>query len=143
MAREIDRSEIDAILGEECVVRIGCAAAGEIFVVPVAYVYDGESLLAFSYPGRKLEMMTAEPRVCFEIDRIAHLGNWSSVIGWGIFEVLEGESRERGKRMLAERLSGRLVDEVSRERLRRAMSDDPGPVVFRIIIESVSGRSEG
>ena len=142
MAREMTRDEIEELLSEQFVVRLGCTREEEIFVVPVAYAWDGTSILAFSYEGRKLEMMRAEPHVCIEIDDVEHFGRWRSVIGWGRFEVLEGDERRQAKEALARRLEPVIRDSRSRSRLERGMADDPPPTVFRIRLDTMTGRIE-
>lgn len=143
MAREMSPDEVERLLAEQFVVRIGCTRNDEIFVVPVAYAWDGNSILAFSYEGRKLEMMRAEPEVCIEIDDVVHFGKWRSVVAWGKFEELKGEERANAKELLARRLDPEIRESLSRTRLDRAMADDPPPVVFRITLETITGRVEG
>lgn len=143
MAREMTRGEIDALLSEQFVVRLGCRAGDETYVVPVAYAWDGSAIVAFSYEGRKLAAMRSHPRVCVEIDSVEHFGNWRSVIGWGTFEELEGDERHRAKQLLAARFAPHLRDPESRMRLDHAMADDPPPIVFRIVLDEMTGRSEG
>lgn len=142
MAREMTRGEIDELLASQFVVRLGCHAGGDIYVVPVAYAWDGSAIVAFSYEGRKLTMMRTAPAVCVEVDAVVHFGSWRSVIGWGVFEELSGDERERAKAILASRLTPLLQDDESRTRMSRAMADDPSPVVFRIHLDRVSGRIE-
>ncbi|MDX1582138.1 MAG: pyridoxamine 5'-phosphate oxidase family protein [Thermoanaerobaculia bacterium] len=143
MAREMRSDEIDELLDEQYVARLGCRSGDEIYVVPVAYARDGRAIHVFSYEGRKLEMMRREPRVCVEIDDIEHFGRWRSVIGWGKFEELAGEDRARAKALLARRLEPEIFDSISKKRLEAAMADDPAPVVFRIRLETITGRAEG
>ena len=38
--------------------------------------------------GKKIEMMRKNPEVCFQVDAIADLLNWESVICWGKFEEI-------------------------------------------------------
>ena len=77
--------------------RIGCHANGRTYVVPITYVYDGASSVYFhSTEGLKIQMMRANPSVCFEIDVVFDLGNWHSVIAWGRFEELTGQAATEG-----------------------------------------------
>lgn len=44
MIGKLDQSEIETLLRSEVIGRIGCHAEGQIYIVPVAYVYDGKSI---------------------------------------------------------------------------------------------------
>ncbi len=142
MAREMSRGEIDELLSGQFVVRLGCHEEHQSYVVPVACAWDGEAVVGFSYEGRKLTAMRRNRRVCVEADEVEHFGKWRSVIGWGQFEELAGEARDRAKELLASHLTPHVEDEESRRRLASAMRDDPAPVVFRIRLDEMTGRAE-
>jgi nitroimidazol reductase NimA-like FMN-containing flavoprotein (pyridoxamine 5'-phosphate oxidase superfamily) len=127
--QDLSRDEVDELLRTQFVARIGCAAGGEIYVVPIIYAYDGEAFYVASVEGRKVEMMRAEPRVCFEVDRY-EAGSWRSAIAYGRYEELQGDDVERALDLLAARFG--------RERQRSA---GPGTVVFRIVLDEVTGRA--
>jgi len=135
--------EIEAFLDAEVVARVGVFADGETYVVPVALVASGGALWGFSHEGRKLDMMRSNPRVCVELDRVRHLGSWRSVIVQGTFEELEGDEARRGTELIASRLASLATDDESRRRLAEAVSMDPVPAVYRIVIRSATGRVEG
>jgi nitroimidazol reductase NimA-like FMN-containing flavoprotein (pyridoxamine 5'-phosphate oxidase superfamily) len=70
-------------------------------VVPLAYGYDGESVYAFSGPGRKIEIMRSQPLISFEVDEAEAEDRWSSVIAEGIYEELTTpEGRARAHRVI-------------------------------------------
>ena len=105
MLGELNRSQIDDILGSQAVGRIGCHASGRTYVVPVTYVYDGASSIYFhSNEGLKIQMMRANPSICFEVDVVFDLANWQSVIAWGRFEELTGEAATNGLELVMKRL---------------------------------------
>jgi uncharacterized protein len=87
----LDDSEIDRLLRIENIGRLGCCADGRTYVVPVMYAFADGCIYGHSRAGRKIETMRANPRVCFEVDRIVNLTNWRSVIAWGSFEELQGD----------------------------------------------------
>src|ERR671912_214616 len=69
--RELPAEEIEALLRTAIVGRIACcghgaAGDGRPYLVPLAYGYDGAAVYAHSGPGRKLDLMRAEPRGTFE-----------------------------------------------------------------------------
>ena len=77
----VSRSVVD--LKAETIGRIGCYAYGRPYVVPITYAYDGVAVYAHSREGLKLRAMRSNPGVCFEVDRMASLSEWSSVIAMG------------------------------------------------------------
>lgn len=78
---------IEALLASSIVGRIACNQPGDRpYLVPLAYAYDGESIYAISGPGRKLDLMRADPRVSFEVDRVERSDRWQSVVAEGEFE---------------------------------------------------------
>src|SRR3954452_17018581 len=93
--------EIEALLRTAIVGRIACcghgaAGDGRPYLVPLAYGYDGEAVYAHSGPGRKLDLMRAEPRVTFEVDAAEAPDRWRSVITEGTFEeIFEPVERQR------------------------------------------------
>jgi hypothetical protein len=91
---------MEAVLSRESVGHLAMAAQGEVYVIPVNYTYsDGRVLFHCSLEGRKLDMIRANPQVCFEVSLqdgppIEHLGEtchhrFESVICWGEARIVE------------------------------------------------------
>jgi nitroimidazol reductase NimA-like FMN-containing flavoprotein (pyridoxamine 5'-phosphate oxidase superfamily) len=139
----MSRTEVDEFVRGEVVARIGCHARGLTYVVPVAYAWRDGALYGFSHEGMKLELMRENPRVCVEIDRVEHLGSWTSVIAWGTFEELRGAAADEGAAIAASRLGSLIADQESRRRLEDALRKEPVPVIYRIRIDEMTGRVEG
>jgi nitroimidazol reductase NimA-like FMN-containing flavoprotein (pyridoxamine 5'-phosphate oxidase superfamily) len=127
--------EIEALLHSAIVGRIACCdhganGDGRPYLVPLAYGYDGEAVYAHSGPGRKLNLMRAEPRVTFEVDEATAPDRWRSVIAEGHFEE--------------------IADQAERDRALRIIYPAPAPipklgdqtVVYRIRLTTRSGRYE-
>lgn len=62
MFGELTPDQIEHVLYLESIGRVGCHAAGQTYVVPVSYVYDGEAIHTYSYEGMKLRMMRKNPK---------------------------------------------------------------------------------
>jgi uncharacterized protein len=145
----LDGDQIDLVLWGEAVGRIGCHAGGRTYVVPVTYVYDGESVYSYSREGLKLRMMRANPEVCFEVDHIQSANNWQSVIAWGAFEELHGAAAERALALLTRRLLSLPASKTSLPAHAARASHtgvsgppDPEGTVFRIKLAERTGRLE-
>ena len=94
--------EIEELLRTAIVGRIACCAWGKAgddgrpFLVPLAYGYDGAAVYAHSGPGRKIQLMRAQPLVSFEVDTAEASDRWRSVIAEGTYDELTGpEERAR------------------------------------------------
>jgi uncharacterized protein len=69
--------QIEYVLQNEVVGRIGCYSNGKIYlVVPVTYAYRTRYIYVHSDEGMKIKMMRKNPRVCFESDG-SHLSSCS------------------------------------------------------------------
>ena len=128
MIAELNRAEIDDLLRSQVVGRIGCHADALTYVVPVIYAYDGEGFYAYSLEGRKIRMMRANPRVCFEVDEYDGRGSWRSAIVQGTYEELEGADAER------------FADRAATGEGERRRGNGPA-VAFRIRLDEVTGRA--
>jgi len=130
---DLTRDEIDAFLHEQVVGRVGCHVDGLTYVVPIIYAYDRDAVYVASVEGTKIEMMRANPSVCFEVDEYAP-GSWRSAIVQGDYEELAGEDVTKALDLLQERFGRKSSDSN-----RRLVSDTT--VVFRIVFREVTGRA--
>jgi nitroimidazol reductase NimA-like FMN-containing flavoprotein (pyridoxamine 5'-phosphate oxidase superfamily) len=145
MIGELHAAEIDEVLRTEVIGRIGCVANGWPYVVPVGYVYEGDSVYAQSPEGLKLQAMRENPMVCFEVEQIRSMSNWRSVIVHGRFEELFHDQQERPMGVIRARLahldtsaSVRVVEQDD----VHARAGFHRPVLFRIHVQDRSGRFE-
>jgi uncharacterized protein len=135
----LTEKQSDQVLRSEVVGRIGCHADGKTYVVPIAYVYDGQHIYGHTGDGMKLRMLRANPDVCFEVDHVESLTSWQSVIAWGRFEELHGAEADRAVRVLAERIRP-LVADNERQRADVEALEEHQPVVYQISLTERSGR---
>jgi nitroimidazol reductase NimA-like FMN-containing flavoprotein (pyridoxamine 5'-phosphate oxidase superfamily) len=148
MFGELNAVEIEAVIQQQPVGRIGCHADGLTYVVPISYAYDGTYIYAHTSEGMKVNMMRKNARVCFQTDNLNDLSNWQSVILWGEFEELTAEP-ERTEAL--QKLIGRKLPIISSETMHLAErwpfqdADDVrkiSGVVFRIRVTEKTGRFE-
>ncbi|MGZ8783009.1 MAG: pyridoxamine 5'-phosphate oxidase family protein, partial [Gaiellaceae bacterium] len=135
--RELTRPEIDALLGEQVVGRVGCHADGLTYVVPVIYAYDGETVHVATIEGQKVRMMRDNPVVCFEVDDYAAPGRWRSAILQGRYEEAPEGERPASLALLAARFARGGEGGAS----RRPAAHDRPTVVFRIRVDEATGRA--
>jgi len=143
----LNNEEIDALLHTQIIGRIACHLDDKIYVVPISFVYDGEFVYALTKEGTKINIMRQNPRVCFEVEDIANLGNWKTVLCWGQYEELPNKA----ERLQALRLlHDRQLPEVTSATTRLSPTWPFRPdnmnaikgVVFRIRIDKKTGRYE-
>ncbi|MBV8245037.1 MAG: pyridoxamine 5'-phosphate oxidase family protein [Candidatus Eremiobacteraeota bacterium] len=135
--------EIERVLREQFVGRIGCHADGRTYVVPIAYAYADGCIYGHTVDGLKLRMMRKNPHVCFEVDCVDDPMTWQSVIAWGTFEQLHGDAASHAMQtLLVKFLPGKthLTD-------RGLQNDRPGvgdgeAIVYRIRLTERTGRFE-
>jgi Predicted flavin-nucleotide-binding protein len=104
MIGQLNELQVEALLHKEIVGRIGCHTKDMVYVVPISYVYDGECIYGHTYDGLKTQTMRKNPQVCFEVDDLHDMGNWQSVIAWGVYiEIIQEEERNYALRLLLKR----------------------------------------
>jgi nitroimidazol reductase NimA-like FMN-containing flavoprotein (pyridoxamine 5'-phosphate oxidase superfamily) len=143
--REItDRSEIEAILNEAMVCRIGLADQNGPYIVPVCFGYEDGSVYIHSAPeGKKLAMLAKDSRCCFEVDicdrvirgdRPCSWGmRYRSVMGYGRAEILaDPDGKRHGLNCIMHHYHG-STHEFSGQDLESV-------IVVRIVLESMTGK---
>jgi len=149
MIGQLKNEEIEKILRENVVGRIGCNDGEKTYVVPVNYVYDDKFIIAHSVLGMKIRMMRKNPQVCFEVDEMKSFTNWRSVIAWGEYQELTDErDRFYAMKLFVDRMMHMKVSEtaISAKKVdERVLLRSPGnikPIVYRIVITEKTGRFE-
>jgi hypothetical protein len=104
MLGELTAPQIEDLLRSEVIARIGCVSDGQVYVVPVTYVYDGSYVWGHAMDGAKLRAMRAVPGICVEVEHVDDMSNWRSVIAWGAFEECDGADFDAGLALLVERI---------------------------------------
>jgi nitroimidazol reductase NimA-like FMN-containing flavoprotein (pyridoxamine 5'-phosphate oxidase superfamily) len=146
MIGQLSLPEIENLLHNEVIARLGCHSNGHTYIVPVTYAYDGEAIFGYSPEGLKLTMMRENPRVCVEVDHIDDPATWRSVIAHGVFEQLSGAAAEEavrkiGARFASQRVSTTAVPSHGLDPHARSL----GRIRFfayRIVLETKTGRFE-
>jgi nitroimidazol reductase NimA-like FMN-containing flavoprotein (pyridoxamine 5'-phosphate oxidase superfamily) len=112
MLRELNDTQIEDLLKDQLIGRIGCHSADMVYVVPVNYVYDGLHIYCHSAKGLKIDLMRKNPQVCFEVDHIKDVTNWQSVIVWGQFEeITDMQEKQAVMQKLIDRVTPFILDD--------------------------------
>ncbi len=149
MIGKLTVEQIEEVLKENVLGRIGCNDGRKTYIVPVNYVYDGKYIIAHSVAGMKIQMMRKNPDVCFEVDNMKSFTNWKSVIAWGEYQELQDE-RDRYyamklfvDKMMHTKVSATAVVQVASEKnVHPHSTGNIKPIVYRIVIAEKTGRYE-
>ena len=109
-----EKSEIEEILKEAMVGRLGTCVRNQPYTVPLSFVYNEDKIIFHSFrEGKKMNDIRENPRVCFEVDisEIMTAENpcnysfrYRSVIANGTAKVLEdSDERIKALRRLVEK----------------------------------------
>ena len=148
MLGELTSHEIEEILRSNFIGRIGCSSKQKMYVVPITYVYDGESIIGHTTEGMKVNLLRENPECCFEVDVMKDLANWQSVIAWGTFEELNGEEAHKAVDKLINTISPMMPSETSQPQRMgptsaiRLSTFGKNPIIYRIRLTEKSGRYE-
>lgn len=149
MIDKLSEEQIDAVLKENVLGRIGCNDGIKTYVVPVNYAYDGKYIIAHSVMGMKIQMMRKNPSICFEVDDMKSFTKWKSVIVWGQYQELADErDRYYAMKLFVERMMHVKISataklaEIHTSMTHPVMHESIRPIVYRIVIAEKTGRYE-
>lgn len=149
MIGELTDLQIEEVLRENVLGRIGCNDGERIYVVPVNYVFDGKYIIGHATLGMKIEMMRKNPRVCFEVDDMITFTNWKSVIAWGEYqELVSPRERQAAMKLFTDRMMYIKISEaaafrlISEKEINPHSDDAIKTIVYRIVITEKTGRFE-
>lgn len=137
--RELTPKECVALLERHHVGRLAFSRKDRVDIEPIHYVHDDGWLYGRTQPGTKLEVVTHNRWVSFEVDEVDAIFDWRSVVVKGGFYLLrkDGSEQEREIYDRGVRILRRLVPET-------LTPDDPLPeraIVFRIHVDEMFGRA--
>lgn len=80
---------------------LACCSEGQPYVVPIYFAFHARVAYSFSMPGRKVEWMRQNPRVCLQVEEAPPGGGWKSVVINGKFQELSDNDTWHEERMHA------------------------------------------
>lgn len=147
MLGELNDVQIKNVLASQAIGRLACLDGKHPYVVPVTYAFDGKYIYGQTIDGLKLKLLRKNPNVCFEVDMIADMANWQTVLVFGKFEELKDAEAKKAREQLFNRVFPLLTsstihpfehDEKSKINDSRRIK----PVMYRIRISKITGRFE-
>lgn len=141
-----DRAEIDEILTQSKIGRLGTCLDGIPYVTPVNFVHDGQKIFFHSArEGRKVTNISANPNVCFEVDEVGDIiakepicrssTTYRSVIIFGTAaQVSETEPKLSALRKMAQKYAPHLSHDALTEATMKSTT------VFEIEIKDICAK---
>ncbi|MFO7911688.1 MAG: pyridoxamine 5'-phosphate oxidase family protein, partial [Desulfotignum sp.] len=81
----IKTADIEQILKQAQVCRLGFVDNNVPYIVPMNYGYQDQALYFHSAPeGRKIDLIRANPLVCFEVDELVKMNKAARACDWGV-----------------------------------------------------------
>lgn len=141
--RELTAAECTALISAGRIARLACARDNRPYLVPISYAFDGTFAYAFTMPGRKLDMMRANPNVALLVEEQGQGRGWKCMIAEGRFEELPDRIGVKRERDHAWSLLSQHADWWEPGALKPVMAtlaNHSAHVFFRIQVEQMSGR---
>jgi len=138
MIKPLSEDEARDLLRDCRIGRLGCVYQDRPYVVPVNYVFDGDSVYVHSMPGRKILALRTNPQACLQVDAVLDDYHWESAIAYGTYsEVTDALECNRASEMLLQRFP--QLTPVESVPVHDGQSS---VIIFRIKVEEVTGVAE-
>jgi len=148
MLGALNAEEIEQVLRDNVLGRVGCTDGLKTYVVPMTYVYDDGCVIGHTAEGLKIEILRKNPECCFEVDQMKSISNWQSVIAWGTFKELKGVEADNALEKITNKLLPLMPSETSLVARMGPISDKRtstqfnNSIVYQITLKVKTGRYE-
>lgn len=151
MEKMLSDTEMDHLLQAEVFGHLGCCENGKPYVFPLAYVFHDGVLYGQTKGGKKIEILTKNPHVCFQVQQ-QKKSEWRSVLCWGAFEEFDFEKLEDTEAMIVAELLTKRLGEIQEDvgialprysfngKAKALLVHDRKSTLFRIVITERTGR---
>lgn len=101
---EMRDADCYGVINKQFIGRLASCAKDLPYVVPVQYALSQGLIYSFSMPGRKIDNMRENPKVCLQVDELQDHRHWKSVIIEGGFrELFTVDDRQQAWEILQQR----------------------------------------
>ena len=147
MVGNLRKKEIQEILRNNYIGRLGFCLDDKPYIIPTTYYYDemASGIISHSREGMKIEAMRKNLEICFEIEEVDNLSKWRSVLLWGRYEELTGSTARYALHNFVSHIrqllskEGRNTEHFIND-MSYADSEEGAAVVYRIHILDQSGK---
>ena len=137
-------ADIEQILKQGQVCRLGFVDNNVPYIVPMNYGYQDQVLYFHSAPaGRKIDLIRANPVVCFEVDELVKMNKAANACDWGAsFKSVIGTGTARILDTPEEKKAG--LDIIMAQYSDRSFNYPDGKLaktaVIKVTIEEMTGK---
>ncbi|MBC2803432.1 pyridoxamine 5'-phosphate oxidase family protein, partial [Rhizobium ruizarguesonis] len=98
---EINPGECYRILENERFGHLACCKDGQPYVAAIYFAFSSGVAYSFTMPGKKLDWMRGNDKVCLHVEQRSSAGGWTSVVVEGRFEEFPDSDARRSERLHA------------------------------------------
>jgi nitroimidazol reductase NimA-like FMN-containing flavoprotein (pyridoxamine 5'-phosphate oxidase superfamily) len=144
--KELEHGAMEDFLEHQVIGHLGTIRSGRPHVIPVAYVYEDQTVYFATEPGAKLDTLQGDAEACFEVDEYhPEIGEYRSVLGYGRASVVDDpQVRERILRALIGRFERQAAPLARRKdypaHLMSGHGDQKDLVVVALPLQELHGR---
>lgn len=140
MWNHLDEEQAREIIEKRHFAHLGCVLDdGTPYVIPVNYLMKEGAIYIHSLEGKKLDALRNNRSACVQVEEIRSPFKWRSAIAFGEFEEVEAPEK---RAEIIEELLGHFAAMTPVEGIETDAGPENDLVVFRIMIERVTGVSE-
>ena len=136
--RELPREEIETILLRNNVGRLAFSVHDRVDVQPIHYVYERGWLYGRTSEGDKIAALKHNQWIAFEVDEVADIFEWTSVVIHGSLWILHPRGSARAEEVWAK--AAELVSKLVPGALTEYDPVSFRQILFRIAVSDVRGR---
>jgi nitroimidazol reductase NimA-like FMN-containing flavoprotein (pyridoxamine 5'-phosphate oxidase superfamily) len=140
---EINPAECYRVLENERFGHLACCKDGQPYVAAIYFAFSRGIAYSFTMPGKKLDWMRENDKVCLHVEHRSS-GGWMSVVVEGRFEEFPDDEARGSERLHAWSLLQKHSDwwEIGAMKPHElAMLEGSPHVFYGIVVTAVSGRS--
>lgn len=139
-----ETADMEQILEQGQVCRLGFVDKNVPYIVPMNYGYQDQALYFHSAPeGRKIDLIRTNPLVCFEVDELVKMNKAASACDWGVsFKSVIGTGTARILETPTEKKAG--LDIIMAQYSGRSFDYPDGKLaktaVIKVTVEEMTGK---
>lgn len=140
--------EIEEVLHQNILGRIGFLHNDRVTIIPINYIYNGKYIIAHSAVGEKIKAMRKNPNICFEVEEIINNQNWKSVLAQGVYsEITDERERYEAMKLFVEKMLRLKVSTTAHPPEINSMRahdtrNNTKVVMYKIFLNDKTGRFE-